>query len=520
MANTLVRAKYTDPTTGKEMFDWQTPDGQTISTLFQGDTVPLYNTLSREAPAAPAAITAPAATTFASEPAEGSPEVLDGGTPDDVTAAPQPTMDAPPSVGALMGTIEDESTATQTRGRDKGLQDAYNTSVQEHLKATDAVNKHAIATAERESERAKQEALLIKQQNEQEEARVKEEQAAIDTQNKELRDMQAANDGMKLDNNRFWSRLDTGNRILAGVALAMGALGQALTQGKSNMALDVINKAIDRDIDEQKHNMAKSDRDLTQRRGIFQDFRQKVGDDRLARSLSRERAWKAVEADFNEKAAGARVPEVKDRALQMAAEAKARADKEVMDQTEYVTTKTKSKKTAPLKTNAAKPIYERIEEGPRKELDAARDQLRYAEKLKKLTESKEWQEGAGVITGNWLKAVQKVGIQQTMKQMETTTIRNEIDRIKYSILKAMSGSGVTESEMSRYDPLFPDLGKDPKTAAAAVNGYLKTRAEEYTEARNRIGKGYRVAGDPEFESMYPAYGGSTSDNKSKLGFTK
>lgn len=61
----------------------------------------------------------------------------------------------------------------------------------------------------------------------------------------------------KIDPNRIWSNATTGNRVMAGVSLLLGGLSQGLSGAKTNPAMDVINNAIDRDIDAQKAELGK-----------------------------------------------------------------------------------------------------------------------------------------------------------------------------------------------------------------------------------------------------------------------
>jgi hypothetical protein len=67
----------------------------------------------------------------------------------------------------------------------------------------------------------------------------------------------------KIDPNRVWNDMSTGNKVTAAIAIALGGIGSGLT-GKSNAALDVINGAIDRDIMSQKENMGKTQTLLAQ----------------------------------------------------------------------------------------------------------------------------------------------------------------------------------------------------------------------------------------------------------------
>ena len=74
---------------------------------------------------------------------------------------------------------------------------------------------------------------------------------------KSLQDQLAAQDfsAPKLNTNRFWENQSTTGKIAAGIAVALGGIGGALARDNSNVGLDMINKAIDRDIAEQKFNI-------------------------------------------------------------------------------------------------------------------------------------------------------------------------------------------------------------------------------------------------------------------------
>lgn len=76
---------------------------------------------------------------------------------------------------------------------------------------------------------------------------------------KELRDKSTAlqkevTDG-KVDPNNYWDSKSTAGKVGAAIALVLGGLGGGLNKSGHNMALDVINKAIDRDIDAQRTNI-------------------------------------------------------------------------------------------------------------------------------------------------------------------------------------------------------------------------------------------------------------------------
>jgi len=134
-----------------------------------------------------------------------------------------------------------------------------------------------------ENEKRQKQAALEAQQAAQEQARqaeqqaqmlgaqkAQEEQNRIDgfmaKQNKISQEMQSAyrrqmdaidteqNALSEIDPDRFWNSKSTFQKILGAISIGMGAVGGALTKTGGNAALDIINKAIDNDINAQKVN--------------------------------------------------------------------------------------------------------------------------------------------------------------------------------------------------------------------------------------------------------------------------
>lgn len=60
----------------------------------------------------------------------------------------------------------------------------------------------------------------------------------------------------KVDPNHYWESKSAGGKVSAAIGIVLAGLGGGLNRTGSNMALDTINKAIDRDIDAQKSNLA------------------------------------------------------------------------------------------------------------------------------------------------------------------------------------------------------------------------------------------------------------------------
>lgn len=96
------------------------------------------------------------------------------------------------------------------------------------------------------------------------------EQAFNDTQaefQSTIQKMQEA----KIDPDRIYGG-STGKRVLAGIAIAMGAMGRALTGGSTNAALQIINNAIDRDIAAQEKEIQKLGTQASLQRQMLADI--------------------------------------------------------------------------------------------------------------------------------------------------------------------------------------------------------------------------------------------------------
>ena len=95
----------------------------------------------------------------------------------------------------------------------------------------------------------------------------------------------------KIESNRVWTNMSTGSKILAGIAMALGGYGGALSGKGDNKALDVINKAIDRDIEEQKFNLQQKSQNMRDQVSVGQsmlgNLRAKFGDDVQAETALR-----------------------------------------------------------------------------------------------------------------------------------------------------------------------------------------------------------------------------------------
>jgi hypothetical protein len=69
----------------------------------------------------------------------------------------------------------------------------------------------------------------------------------------EHKEMQNFIDTHQIKQGNYWGSMDTGGKVMAGLAMALGGIGAGMTGGP-NYALQIINKAIEDDLDAQKEN--------------------------------------------------------------------------------------------------------------------------------------------------------------------------------------------------------------------------------------------------------------------------
>jgi hypothetical protein len=117
----------------------------------------------------------------------------------------------------------------------------------------------------------------------------------------------------KIDPNRLWNNSSTGNKILAGVAFALGALGAS--KDGVNRAVEVWDNAIARDIAVQKANLDNKFKSVEARSSLLGQMTQLFGDAEKGRLATEMTMYKSIENKMHSSLAG----------VKMSAESKANA---------------------------------------------------------------------------------------------------------------------------------------------------------------------------------------------------
>lgn len=112
-----------------------------------------------------------------------------------------------------------------------------------------------------------------------------------------LADVQQQIADRKIDPSRVWHSFGAGEKIGAGIAMAMSAIGNALTGqgGAVNGALAMIQNTVDRDIAAQREAVAGMRDDLAAKTNLFGLMRTKFADDRQAEAAARSGLLQAAQ---------------------------------------------------------------------------------------------------------------------------------------------------------------------------------------------------------------------------------
>jgi hypothetical protein len=124
-------------------------------------------------------------------------------------------------------------------------------------------------------------------------AREQEIQKDVDTKMGEMDTIRNEISTMKVDKDRLWNNMGTGQKILAGIGLILGAAGSG-----GNKAVSVIESAINRDIEEQRNAIEQKGNSLKNASNMYGMFRQKLGDSRAATLATKNAAIDRVKLEL------------------------------------------------------------------------------------------------------------------------------------------------------------------------------------------------------------------------------
>jgi len=104
----------------------------------------------------------------------------------------------------------------------------------------------------------------------------------------------------KIDPNQFWGKMPMANKAMALIGVMLGA--KAAGSRGTNEAMGILEKAIDRDIDAQKANLAKKQWQSSELGRRYQQNRELMGDEKAARLETKAAALRAFDAQTKQRA--------------------------------------------------------------------------------------------------------------------------------------------------------------------------------------------------------------------------
>ncbi len=397
---------------------------------------------------------------------------------------PEPVVAEPTPYGTPSVQYRDK-TATQTE------RTAVPSNIQSELDRTEKLNQDLLRTkadlmvadaqaaaASKKVEAAESEAFLKRQQEKQEAVAAKsaEYQKQIDMK---IADLQS----QSIDSGRLWAESSTGNKILAGVSLALGALGAGLMKDGRNRAAEVIDKAIDRDIEVQKSNIAKKQQDVSSARGAYSEFLSATGSERIAELATRNLAIENVQKQLAA-AQASNLPEVAKNNVQLLA-----ADmqqKKLLNDAEINKITTKKSVEEVEMTPKAPKLLPPPTEAVMKEITDAEDSVITFNKMDAAAREylDKYKSSPNVVELAANDFLRKFGWDNA-DLVELQGLSGEALTKK---IKSLSGVAASEKEVARIAPILPMLTQNPKAFFMQLNRNREQSMEQATNGRKRYGE--------------------------------
>jgi hypothetical protein len=277
--------------------------------------------------------------------------------------------------------------------------------------------------------------------------------------------------GMTIDPSRLYGSMDTGNKIAAGIALFTSAFGAGAT-GSENLALGVLNKAIDRDIDAQKANMTNKTNVVTAKRGAYKDFLDMTGSEDAAKLAEEMRLANIAKTRLETISLTAKNPLIKNQAEKGLAALELDQARRQQELHKIVATNIVERQSETKQAAAPKPL----DLAPNDALKAVTELgngIKYLKDLEAKAHTMEntlgpvkgriaaWKKDLGINTGDEAVLQQKILMSVAKK------------------LKAQSGAAATDQEYQRLSQVMPSLKDNPKAFFAQLDEEISTLESEY-----------------------------------------
>lgn len=273
--------------------------------------------------------------------------------------------------------------------------------------------------------------------------------------------------GMKVDPNKIWANKTTGDKIQVGIGILLGAFGQALTGGKSNYALDVIDQAIDRDIAAQKANIGAKQVVVGEKANAIAMLRQRFGDERLADITFKQAALERVKSEFFDKIVATKSAEVRARGQKAIAGIDEMISKIRLEATAINETRTSGGQRVATTVETPKPGA-----GGRAPTEFEGKAAMFAAGAEQAERNFKDIEGKGYSRGSWSEAALKVLPEATRSELQKRQNQAEL-AFADAFLRQTSGAAISADERAdaarRFFPRAGDSAEVLKQKEADRN---------------------------------------------------
>jgi hypothetical protein len=204
--------------------------------------------------------------------------------PSEFSAPPAPQVEAPTAAASSpVPEMQSESMQTvKTTSVPESAKQAINQTTNAQVKGLEAEAK---AEQQKASDIQAEQKLKLSAMESLAEAEAVRENAAQASLDKMRADYTRSIEDLRnssIDSGRFLANQDTAGKIAAAVAIGLGAVGAAMSGGRDNEALKIVNAAIDRDIQAQQADFDSKKAVAGAKQNLFGMYMQQLGDARAA----------------------------------------------------------------------------------------------------------------------------------------------------------------------------------------------------------------------------------------------
>lgn len=432
-------------------------DGRTLPKNF--DDPSIMQTYNQAAAASEAMAPKAAAIPAVAAPMNPNAGIVSGNDSPDQQGVGVPQM---PQIDPATGKVADLKSETSTfKTTSKEARQDKASATEAQIKAAEAGYSVEEQKANLIAKVAENHALEIAKQNEAIKNRFAAQQQEVRRINDEAKKVEQEAMDARIKGDHLWGDQGTGNRIMAGIGLALGGFGQAFN-GKDNPAIDIINKALDRDIEVQKANAAQLGKAATMKNNQFARMKEIYGDDNIAANAVKAMTLEQTANQIDVIKARSAAPEAKAKLEQIGANFRADAADKKMQIDQF--TSMKAEKQVPIK---GKPLGAEQDKEHRGD-NAVLSKLNEIEKLKQ-------EVNTGKISGNMYKLAAAMGV-PLESVTDSALLQQKAAELTAKLGRQMFGN-MSENERSYAEQIVPGITTDDEIFNAKI-GALKS---DYTK---------------------------------------